>query len=167
LDDVGASYHGRQIGTWSELGQQERVDVGRQVHFDEQETPGWIQSSCPCPKFFRGKRQAMHLGAHVHGWLVPCLSQSVWHWRRAGALDIRSFLITASISSTGGQSSRVSSRDQYDEISVWHWRRRNKGRSPSGCRGSESKGAMIPFTTECRSVCLTARSPGEKRRDNA
>jgi hypothetical protein len=66
-----SSYHCRQMGTWSELGRQEQVHVGRQVHFEEQETPGWIQSSCPCPNFFRGKRQAMHLGAHVHGRLVP------------------------------------------------------------------------------------------------
>jgi hypothetical protein len=41
-----------------------------------------------------------------------------------GALDIRSFLITAAMSSTGGQSSRVSSRNQCDANSLWHWRRR-------------------------------------------
>jgi hypothetical protein len=60
LDDTGAPYHGRQMRIWSELGRQERVHVGRQVHFEEQETPGRIQSSCPCPNFFTGKRQAMH-----------------------------------------------------------------------------------------------------------
>jgi hypothetical protein len=86
LDDVGDSYHGRQMGTWSELGRKERVYVGRQVHFEEQETPGWIQSSCSCPNFCRGKRQAMHLGAHVHGRLVTCLSRPVWHQEQGGCL---------------------------------------------------------------------------------
>jgi hypothetical protein len=33
-------------------------------------------------------------------------------------------------------------------------------------RGNESRGAIISSTTERRSVCLTARSPGEKRRDS-
>jgi hypothetical protein len=79
LDDAGAPYHGRQMRTWSELGRQERVHVGRQVHFEEQETPGRIQSSCPCPDFFRRKWQAMHLGAHVYDRLVPCLSWPIWH----------------------------------------------------------------------------------------
>jgi hypothetical protein len=79
LDDAGAPYHGRQMRTWSELSRQERVHVGRQVHFEEQERPGRIQSSCPCPNFFRGKRQAMHLGAHVYGRLVPCLNWPIWH----------------------------------------------------------------------------------------
>jgi hypothetical protein len=79
LDEAGAPYHGRQMRTWSELGRQEGVHVGRQVHFEEQETPGRIQSSCPCQNFFRGKRQAMHIGAHVYGRLVPCLSWPIWH----------------------------------------------------------------------------------------
>jgi hypothetical protein len=79
LDDAGAPYHGCKMRTWSELGWQERVHVGRQVYFEEQETPERIQSSCPCPKFFRGKRQAMHLGAHVFGRLVPFLSWTKWH----------------------------------------------------------------------------------------
>jgi hypothetical protein len=82
-------------------------------------------------------------------------------------LDICSFLTTAAMSSTGGQSSRVSSRDQCDANSLWHWRRRKTGCSPSGRRGNESRVAIIPSTTELRSVCLTARSPGEKRRDSA
>jgi hypothetical protein len=79
LDDAGAPYHGRQMRTWSELCRQERVHVGRQVHFEEQETPGRIQSSCPCPNFFRRKRKAMHLGDHVYGRLVSCLSWPIWH----------------------------------------------------------------------------------------
>jgi hypothetical protein len=100
------------------------------------------------------------------GWYHDCLRQSGIR-RRAGALNIRSFLITAAISSTGGQSNRVSSRDQCDANSLRHWRRRKMGCSPSSRRGNESRGAIIPSTTERRSVCLTARSPGEKRRDSA
>jgi hypothetical protein len=87
--------------------------------------------------------------------------------RRAGALDIRSFLTTAAISSTGGQRNLVSSRDQCDANSLWHWRRRKTGCPPSGRRGNKSRGAIISSTTERRSVCLTARSPGEKRRESA
>jgi hypothetical protein len=100
------------------------------------------------------------------GWYHACLGQSGIR-RRAGALDIRSFLTTATISSTGGQSNRVSSRDQCNANSLWHWRCRKTGFSPSGRRGNESRGSIIPSTTERRSVCLTARSPGEKRRDSA
>jgi hypothetical protein len=100
------------------------------------------------------------------GWYHARLGQSGIR-RRAVALDIRSFLITAAISSTGGQSNHVSSRDQCNANSLWHWRRRKTGRSPSGRRGNESRGPIIPSTTERRSVCLTARSPGEKRRDSA
>jgi hypothetical protein len=99
------------------------------------------------------------------GWYHTCLGQSGIR-SRADALDIRSFLTTAAISSTGGQSSRVSSRDQCDANSLWHWRRRKTGCSPSGRRGNESRGAIIPSTTERRSVCLTAQSPGEKRGDS-
>jgi hypothetical protein len=69
------------------------------------------------------------------GWYHACLGQSGIR-SRAGALDIRSFLTTAAISSTGGQSSRVSSRDQCDANSWWHWRRRKTGYSPSGRRGN-------------------------------
>jgi hypothetical protein len=98
------------------------------------------------------------------GWYHACLGQSGIR-RRAGALDIRSFLTTSAISSTGGQSSRVSSRDRSDTNSLWHWRRRRTGCSPSGRRGNESRGAIIPSSTERRSVWLTARYPGEKRRD--
>jgi hypothetical protein len=47
--------------------------------------------------------------------------------RMAGALDIRSFLTTAAMSSTGGPSSRVSSLDQCDADSLWHWRRKKMG----------------------------------------
>jgi hypothetical protein len=100
------------------------------------------------------------------GWYHDCLGQSGIR-RRAGDLDNRSFLATAAISSTGGQRSRVSSRDQCDAYSLWQWRRRKTRCSPSGRRGNESRGAIIPSTTERRSVCLTARSPGEKRRDSA
>jgi hypothetical protein len=100
------------------------------------------------------------------GWYHACLGQSGIR-RRADALDIRSFLTTAAMSSTGGQSSRVSSRDQCDTNSLWHWRRRKTGCSPTGRRRNESRGAVIPFATESRSVCLTAGSPGEKSRDSA
>jgi hypothetical protein len=100
------------------------------------------------------------------GWSHDCLGQSSIR-RRAGALDIRSLLTTAAMSFTGGQSSRVSSRDQCDANSLWHWRRRKTGCSPSGWTGNESRGAIIPSTTERSSVCLTARSHGEKRRDSA
>jgi hypothetical protein len=89
------------------------------------------------------------------GWYHACLGQSGIR-SRAGALDIRSFLTNAAISSTGGQSSRVSSRDQCDANFLWHWRRRKTGCSPSGRRGNESRSAIIPSTTERRSVCLTA-----------
>jgi hypothetical protein len=99
-------------------------------------------------------------------WYHACLGQSGIE-RRAGALDIHSFLITAAISSTGRQSNRVSLRDQCNANSLWHWRRRKTGCSPSGWRGNESRGVIIPSTTERRSVCLTARSPGEKRRESA
>jgi hypothetical protein len=95
------------------------------------------------------------------GWYHDCLGQS-GIGRRAGALDTRSFLTTAAMSSTGGQSSCVSSRDQCDANSLWHWRRRKTGCYPSGRRGNESRGAIIPSTTKRRSVCITARSPGEK-----
>jgi hypothetical protein len=43
----------------------------------------------------------------------------------------------------------------------------NTGWSPSGRRGNKSRGAIIPSTTERRSVYLTVKSPGEKRRDSA
>jgi hypothetical protein len=99
-------------------------------------------------------------------WYHACLGQSDIRGR-ADALDIRSFLTTAAISSTGGQSNRVSSRDQCNANSLLHWRRRKTECSPSGRRGNESRCAIIPSTTERRSVCLTARSPGEKRRDSA
>jgi hypothetical protein len=99
------------------------------------------------------------------GWYHACLSQSGSR-RRAGALYIRSFLTTAAIRSTGGQSSRVFSRDQCDANSLRRWLRRKTGCSPSGRRGNESRGAIIPSTMERRSVCLTARSLNEKRRDS-
>jgi hypothetical protein len=100
------------------------------------------------------------------GWYHACLGQSGIR-RRAGALDIRSSLITAAISSTGGQSNRVSSRDQCNANSLWYFRHRKMGCSPSGRRGNESRDAIIPSTTERRIVCLIASSPGEKRRDDA
>jgi hypothetical protein len=34
-------------------------------------------------------------------------------------LDIRSFLTTAAMSSTGGQNSRISLQDQFDANSLW------------------------------------------------
>jgi hypothetical protein len=58
-----------------------------------------------------GKRQAMHFGAHIYGQLVPCLSRPFCHQEEGSCLEIRSFLTTAAMSSAGGQSSRVSSRD--------------------------------------------------------
>jgi hypothetical protein len=71
------------------------------------------------------------------------------------------------MNSTGGQRSRVSSRDQCDANSLRHWGRRMTGCFPSGRSGNESRGAIIPSTTERCRVCLTARYPGEKRRDRA
>jgi hypothetical protein len=100
------------------------------------------------------------------GWCHACIGHSGIR-SRAGALDIRSFLTTAAISSTGGQSSRVSSRNQCDANSLWYWRRRKTECSPSGRRGNESRGAVIPSTTVRRRVCLIAKSPGEKGRDSA
>jgi hypothetical protein len=100
------------------------------------------------------------------GWFHDFLGQSGIR-RRAVALNIRSFRTNAAMSSTGGQSSRVSSRDQLDANSLWHWRRRETEGSPNVRRGNESRGAIIPSTTKRRSVCLTARSPGENRRDSA
>jgi hypothetical protein len=109
----------------------------------------------------------MHLGAmSMASCYHACIGQSGIR-SRAGALDICIFLTTAAISSTEEQSSRVFSRDQFDANSLWHWRRRKTGCSSSGRRGSESRCAIISSTTERRSVCLTARSPGEKRRDSA
>jgi hypothetical protein len=112
----------------------------------------------------RGSRCTLVLMS-MAGWYHDCLGQSGIR-RRTGALDMRSFLTTASMSSTGRQSSRVTSRYQCDASSLWHWRRRKTGCYPSDRRGKESTGAIILSTTEHRSVCLTARSSGEKRRDS-
>jgi hypothetical protein len=151
------------MGTWSELGRQGRVDIGRQVHLYEQETPGWIQPSCPCSNFFRGSgRRCTLVLMSMAGWCHACLGRSGIR-RSAGALDIRTFLDTAAISSTGGHRSRVSLGNHYEANSLWHWRRRKTACFFSGRRGNDSRGVIIPSTTEHRSVCLTARYLGEKR----
>jgi hypothetical protein len=154
------------MGTWPELGRQERVDVERKVHFEEKETPGWIRRVPVQTSSGASGRRCTLVLMFMAGWYHSCLGQSGIR-RRADALDIRIFRTTAAINSTGGHSNRVSSRDQCDANLLWHWRRRKMGCSPSGRRGDESRGAIIPSTTERRSDCLTARSPGEKRRDSA
>jgi hypothetical protein len=103
---------------------------------------------------------------------IMIVSASLASGEGPGDLDTRSFPVTTSLSSTSRQSSRVSSRDQCDDNSLWHWRRRRTGFSPSGrrgneSRGNESRGAIFSSTTERHSVCLTAMSSGEKRRDSA
>jgi hypothetical protein len=50
---------------------------------------------------------------------------------------------------------------------LWRWRRKKTGCYPSGRKGNQSRGAIIPSTTERRSICLTARYLGEKRCDSA
>jgi hypothetical protein len=114
----------------------------------------------------RSGRRCTLVFMSIAGWYHACVGQSGIR-RRAVALNIRSSLTTAAMSSTGGQSSRLSSRDQCDANSLWHWRRRKMGCSTSGQRGNKSRGAIIPSTTERRSVCLISKSPGEKRRDSA
>jgi hypothetical protein len=150
------------MGTWSELGRK----GGRFTSRSRRRQDGFsrrvpVQTSCGgC-----GRRCALVLMS-MAGWYHACIGHSGIR-SRAGALDIRCFLTTAAISSTGGQSIRVSSQDQCDANSLWHWRLRKTGFSPSGHRRNESRGSIIPSTTERRSDCLTAKSPGEKRRDNA
>jgi hypothetical protein len=100
------------------------------------------------------------------GWYHDCLGQSGIR-RRAGALDIRSFLTTAAMSSTGGQSSRVSSRDQCVANSLWHWRRRKMECSSSGWRGDRVEGRHHPIHDGALQRLSTARSPVEKPRARA
>jgi hypothetical protein len=153
------------MGTWSELGRQNGWTSGGR-YFSRRRQDGFsrrvlVQTSSGGS----GSRCTLVLMS-MAGWYHAFLGQS-GNRRREGAWNIHSFLTIAAISSTGGQSNRVSSRDQCDVNSLWHWRRRKTWCSPSDRRGGESRGAIIPSTTERLSFCLTARSQDEKRRDSA
>jgi hypothetical protein len=127
-------------------------------------TSGYRFSACPCSNFFRGKQHGIHLGAHVHGRLVPCLSRPVGIRRRKGDLDIRSPspplmlvpLADRAVAPPHGTNT-MPIRCGTDGAGRW---------VILLVVGGGTRGTIIPSTAERRSVYLTARSQGEKRQDS-